>query len=205
MEAKEAEIAAERQQLLEMYERSKQYETLDEEQEPDWAKLWNEDPLEASRQQFIWQQKEKVRETQKAEREALAHADQARQKKEFQNYFSEQKELLGQKIPEWKDKDVAAKEMSQLMDFGQQIGFSETEMANVTDHRAVMLLRNAWRYEQMQGKAKQVKQDKQKVIAPGNAPAKKNPRKSTRIAKATRKLKQDGSMEAATEFFKEII
>tara|TARA_R110002020_G_scaffold255088_2_gene468902 strand:- start:24512 stop:25471 length:960 start_codon:yes stop_codon:yes gene_type:complete len=205
IEAERAEIAQERQQLMEMFERQKQYEKVDEEPEPDWAKLWNEDPLEASRQQFLWQQKEKVRDTQKAERDALKKADEARQRNEFKNYFSEQKELLNSKIPEWEDKGIASKEMAELMKFGQDIGFSEVEMQNVTDHRAVMLLRSAWKYNQMQGKAKQVKQDKQKVIAPGNAPTKKQPRKSTRIAKATRKLKQDGSMEAATDFFKEIL
>ena len=205
IETERAEIASERQQLMELYERAKQYEKVDEEPEPDWAKLWNEDPLEASRQQFLWQQKEKVRDTQRAEREALQKAEQARQRKEFQNYYSEQKELLNQKIPEWSDTEVATKEMKELAQFGQTLGFSEQEMSNVTDHRAVVLLRNAWKYQQLQGKTKKVKEDKQKIIAPGNAPAKKQPRKSTRIAKATRKLKQDGSMESATDFFKEIL
>ena len=45
IETERSEIATERQQLMELYERAKQYEKVDEEPEPDWAKLWNEDPL----------------------------------------------------------------------------------------------------------------------------------------------------------------
>jgi len=60
-------------------------------------------------------------------------------------------------VPEWKDPQKAKAEKALLVEFGRKIGFSEDELKNVYDHRAVIALRKAALYDQMVSKRKDIK------------------------------------------------
>jgi len=87
---------------------------------------------------------------------------------EMQAHLATQQEALIQAVPEWKDSKKAKAEKALLIEFGQKIGFSEEELKNVYDHRAVIALRKAALYDQMMSKRGQIKP----VINNGPRPAK---------------------------------
>jgi len=71
--------------------------------------------------------------------------------------LAKESEALIQAIPEWKDANKAKAEKALLIEFGQKVGYSEDELKNVFDHRAVITLRKAALYDQMVSKRKDIK------------------------------------------------
>ena len=49
-----------------------------------------------------------------------------------------------------------------MLEFGASIGFSENELNQIYDHRALMVLRDAWRYNQL-ANSKKVRSAKSKI------------------------------------------
>ncbi len=54
-----------------------------------------------------------------------------------------------ERIPAWKDQEVAQKEKSAISSYAKTIGFNDEEISSVVDARAVELLRKAYLYDQM--------------------------------------------------------
>jgi hypothetical protein len=75
----------------------------------------------------------------------------------MQAHLATQQEALIQAVPEWKDSKKAQAEKALLVEFGKKIGFSDDELKNVYDHRAVIALRKAALYDQMMSKRGQIK------------------------------------------------
>ena len=127
------------------------------EKEPDWQKLLDEDPIEYVKQEAIWRQKRDKRDRLLQEQSRLVQAQQAEQQKVIQQKLQQEAERLSSAIPEWKDAKVAQDEKAGIMDYGVALGYSPDEMAQVYDHRAVILLRKAMLYDQAQSKMKTLK------------------------------------------------
>lgn len=122
--------------------------------EPDWEKLKAEDPIGFATQWADWQikaqQRQAVeREHQRVQQEQAQHA-QAQQQAFLQ---AEQQKLL-EAVPEWKDPAKAKVEHGRILDYAKARGFREEELAQVYDHRLVLLLRDAARYSQLAEKVK---------------------------------------------------
>ena len=167
VEAEASAIRAEREQYAQLLGALKQQ--LESTEAPvDMDRLYNEDPIEWVRQSEVMRQKQDKLAAIQSEQQRLSQLTAQQRAQEMQAHLATQQEALIQAVPEWKDSKKAKAEKALLIEFGQKIGFSEDELKNVYDHRAVIALRKAALYDQMMSKRGQIKP----VINNGPRPAK---------------------------------
>jgi hypothetical protein len=118
----------------------KQYQTGNR-TEQQWADLYQKDPI------AYMKAKEDVRDKE-AKLQALQQEQLALQQRQVE---TEQVKLL-ERIPEWKDTEVANKERSDIVTYAKRFGFSEQEIAATNDSRVVDLLRRAYLYDALQSR-----------------------------------------------------
>jgi len=167
VEAEAAAIRAEREQYAQLLGALKQQ--LESAEAPiDLDRLYNEDPIEWVRQRELIRDKQEKLAAIQSEEQRLSQLTAQQRVKEMQAHLASQQEALIQAVPEWKDSKKAQAEKALLVEFGKKIGFSDEELKNVYDHRAVIALRKAALYDQMMSKRGQIKP----VINNGPRPAK---------------------------------
>ena len=167
VEAEASAIRAEREQYAQLLGALKQQ--LESTEAPvDMDRLYNEDPIEWVRQSEVMRQKQDKLAAIQSEQQRLSQLTAQQRAQEMQAHLATQQEALIQAVPEWKDSKKAQAEKALLVEFGKKIGFSDDELKNVYDHRAVIALRKAALYDQMMSKRGQIKP----VINNGPRPAK---------------------------------
>lgn len=154
-------------------------------------------PGEWSAQMQQHQQWAQQRQAVASETERL-NAEQAQeQARERATLASQEAEKLLAALPEWKDPATAKAETEKLREYGQSIGFTEAELDDVLDHRAVRVLRDAMAYRDLKAKSGQVRSavEAKKVAKPGAASA--PPSKALDLQRAKQRLRQSGSVDDA--------
>lgn len=126
------------------------------------------------------------------QQQAQQHAQQA--------YLEREMETLRQVLPEFSDPEKASKTRDSMLKMGTEIyGYQPEEISAVMDHRAIRVLNDAIKYQEiMQGKEKAVekatKAPRRKVVKAGSKKTASN-RNDTRQARS--KLKRSGSIQDA--------
>jgi hypothetical protein len=167
VEAEASAIRAEREQYAQLLGALKQQ--LESTEAPvDMDRLYNEDPIEWVRQSEVMRQKQDKLAAIQSEQQRLSQLTAQQRAQEMNAHLASQQEALIQAVPEWKDSKKAQAEKALLVEFGKKIGFSDDELKNVYDHRAVIALRKAALYDQMMSKRGQIKP----VVNNGPRPAK---------------------------------
>lgn len=67
-----------------------------------------------------------------------------------QQRIAQERELMLQKNPEWKDPEKFAQDRSRITNYAKQLGFSDAELGQVSDHRLMQVLRDAASYAALQ-------------------------------------------------------
>jgi hypothetical protein len=170
-------------------------------QEPDWDKLQKENPDQFAQVHAAWQIHEKRLNNIRTERARIEQEMQKDANTQFAAHLAAEKAKLADAIPEWKDAEVSKKEMAALIDYATGNGFTTDELNQVTDHRAIVLLRKARLYDEAQKakasatKTAQTKIDKVKTASPGS-PASNRP-KSTEYTRRKAAAQKSGSVHDA--------
>ena len=119
-----------------------------------------------------------------------------------QQYLQGEMQRLAQAIPEFGDAKTASKLKEDLVQFGSKLGYSEAELSEVMDHRAILVLQKAMKYDQLvegKSKATQKASNARPVVKPGT---KKTGR--TGAAKqrqnAQARMKKTGSIDDVAKF-----
>ena len=107
-------------------------------------------------------------------------------------------------LPDWKNAEVRQKEKALVIEQGKKLGFSEQELKAATDHRAIVALLKAAKYDAMVAKKDSLKPaQKGKVLKPGakqSAPTNTSKRALERL-----RAPSGGSMMDAVEALKGIL
>lgn len=180
IEAQKAEIAAMRAK----YEEALQRAATDQEQEPDWVAMAQEDPIGTVEAKAKWDAKERAR--QNAQREL-----QAAQTQRHQQAVMECLRDLTSSLPGWTSEETRIADYKSMVETAKAFGFSESEVGNATDpriHRMVHAL-----MKERSKPAKPVPKKAPKVLAPGAKPAKADSREIDRALKE--KFARSGSDE----------
>ena len=129
----------------------------------------------------------------------LAYQQQAQQQAQ-QAYLEREMETLRQVMPEFADPEKATKTRDSMLRMGTEIyGYQPEEISAVMDHRAIRVLNDAIKYQEiMRGKDKAVekatKAPRGKVVKAGSKKTASN-RNNSRQARS--KLKRSGSIQDA--------
>lgn len=205
VEAQLNQARQEREYYAQMLQVMEQQLTQSEEQ-IDWDRLYREDPTEWVRQRELYRDKQEKVQAVRAENERLAAVRQQELGKLRQEQLAKEAEKLVEIIPEWKDSKRASEDRAKLITTAKQVGYSDSELNEILDHRAIVLLRKAALYDELMGKKSSIKPNPVKgprTAVPGSATTK--PSKRTEGQRAQERLAQTGSLKDAAAAFDQFI
>ena len=131
------------------------------EQEPDWDTLYDADPVMAAKAERQWRKQQEGRVAQlqavQAEQQRMHQIAQTKQQQMQQSYLEQQRHVLPDIIPEWRDNKVAATEATQIRDFLINEGFTEQDVSGMSNATLVKLARKAMLYDRGETRANEVK------------------------------------------------
>ena len=172
----------------------------------DWETLKEDDPI------AYVTRRDEFREAQgnvRAMQEQQAYAMQ-QQEAEMQNAIQyrarEEMGMLVEKVPEWKDKETRQELTKNLREYATGQGFSPEEISSLIDHRSLIVLMKAQKYDAMQNsdvKSKKLK-NKPKVVRSGTGTTSKATSKSKRAAKMKR-LQSSGHVDDAVSILEDMM
>ena len=166
----------------------------------DLDKLYEEDPTEAARVE------RKLKKKQDALNQSIQQT-QTEQRQQFETFLQDQQRKLVSKMPEFSDPAKASSLKANMKSTLNNYGFNDQEVAQVYDHRIVMLVNDAMKYRSMQNSKPNIAKKITKPSRPFSSGVKQG--KSEANLKLRRdkfsRLKKSGSMKAAQDVFLDMI
>ena len=188
-------------QQLELLQGQLQQTTL---QEPDWKSLagqYNAEDLFLMKAEFD-QQKENLAKVE-MERQRIAQEQAKEQQVQMQEHLAKQRTEMLERIPSWQNEEVRNEERLEVIKYAQRrIGFSEEEIANASDARAIELLYKAWQWDKLKAKTPDAKKKARKApkMAKAGQPKGKKEVASRQRRQALNKLDKLKNVDAAVEY-----
>ena len=166
----------------------------------DLTKLYEEDPTEAARIEHRLRRKQEVL------NDSIQKTEAAR-KQEKQKHIMEQHYLLKSKMPELSDPSKLASLSRDLNTNLKSYGFTDHEINDVSDHRIILLVRDAMRYRNMQSSKPNIARKITKPGKPFSSGVKKDSNDLTLKARKEKfsRLRKSGSTKDATSIFLDMI
>ena len=167
-----------------------------------WQDLKDSDPM-----QFMLERDE-LRETQMQDQmreqqiSQLKAQENAEQQANLEKYIASQRDNLSTLIPEWSDEKVAKAERKAIVEYGKNIGFTDQELNEAYDSRAVATMRKAMLYDKLAKKRGTLKPSHRSSMKAGSQSI--NP-SSTKSKKASERLRKSGKVEDAQAVFYNMI
>jgi len=199
---------AERQQYLESLNQiiANSASNLDKFINIDWESIKENDPIEyVTRREEYREAQEKVQLMQRdqymAQQKSIEDERQMRTRA-----LHEESQKLSEVMPEWNEPEKQRKIVSDIRSYGTSQGFTEEELNSLVDHRSLIVLMKAQKYDAMQNsdvKSKKLK-NKPKVIRSGKGVTRNSSDKSKRTAQMKR-LKQSGHIRDASALFEDFV
>ena len=173
--------------------------------EPDWSKLYEDDPVGYVREKQLWDEKKEKAQAIQAEQQRLQEEAFAEQQKQIQQQVEFGQQRLLELIPEWQNPEVAAKEKAAIRDYAiNTLEYTQQEVDSVYDYRALLGLRKAWLNDKIAETVK--KKPTQKAPARVARPGTVNKKKSiTPVRRAKQRLAKTGKTSDAAKVFEQLI
>ena len=209
-EQQQSELLQERENLRLGLEQVNQQLSSDIQNEPteeQWTRLYEDDPLEYVRQKDAWRDKrEHLARVQQTNQE-LQYKQQIEGQQQMQKVIAQSQQYLNDAIPEWKDQKIAESEKRKIVNYAKNLPererFTDAELSQATDHRAILMLRKAMMFDELQTK-KPLMQKKlrkaPKMAKSGKKITTSNDLKKGKVDKAFSKLRSTGSMDSAVDY-----
>ena len=126
---------------------------LQEQSQIDWEKLLNTDPVEYLKQDHLLKQRQATLLEAKQQSQQIAQQQQQEISQTYNEYLKEESNKLLEKIPAWRDETKLNAERAEIKSFLKNQGITEEEIANITDHRHVLLIRDAMQFRKLLSEA----------------------------------------------------
>jgi len=167
-----------------------------------WDKLYQDDPLEWTRQRDAYRERRESVAKVQAEQDRMAQEHHQHALQTHQQKLAQEQQRMLDRIPEWKDEEVAMREKQAVINYAQRIGYTEQELSNASDSRAIEALRKAYLYDELMAKGPEAQKKVRKApkAVKSGTPTTKRQRASSRNKQALAKLNKSGSKEDAVNF-----
>ena len=171
----------------------------------DWDALERENPVQWLKLKELERQRNSEIQAVQAEQARMQQLLAGENDKKLQQHLTVQHGLVLEKIPEWADEDLQATEQRKLVEFGKAVGYSDNELNTLYDHRALIVLRDAMRYNELTNGDK-ITAAKSKIGSAKGGNKEISSRVRSRKTKAKRaKLKATGKVDDAAALFADIL
>lgn len=169
---------------------------------PPSRELFNNDPIGYMEAKLSYDEALQIYQNQQYQIQQVTESQNYQMQIAQQQYLQGEMQRLAQAIPEFGDAKTASKLKEDLVQFGSKLGYSEAELSEVMDHRAILVLQKAMKYDQLvegKSKATQKASNARPMVKPGT---KKTGR--TGAAKqrqnAQARMKKTGSIDDVAKF-----
>ena len=202
------QIQAERQQYVDSLQQivDTSVPGLDQYASVNWEQLKAEDPIA-----FITK-KEEFRDSQDQIAQYQAQQEEVYQK-QYQEYQKQAHQTLHQEhvkmaevLPEWKEPEKQKKLAKDIKEYALSVGYTPEEVGSLVDHRSLLVLIKAQKYDSLQNadvKSKKLK-NKPKVIRSGKGKSKGEDNKVKHAAKMKR-LQKSGHVDDAISILEDMM
>jgi hypothetical protein len=203
-----AQIQAERNQYVQMLGNIVQQSSgeLEKFTNVDWQSLKENDPIEyVTKREEFREAQEKIQGIQQQQAQAQ-RAQQAEMSRARATMLQEERGKLIEALPEMGSDEARPGKVKELQTYALGQGFTQEELDGLIDHRSVIVLEKARKYDEMQKanpKAKKLK-NKPRVIRSGTGTTKKDSLKSKRNEQMKR-LQQSGRVDDAVSLFEDFV
>lgn len=171
----------------------------------DWDALERENPVQFLKLKYLEQQRAGEIQAVQAEQARMQQLLAGENDKKLQERLVVEQNLMLEKIPEWSDGDLQANEQRKLVEFGKAVGYSDNELNTLYDHRALVVLRDAMRYNELTNGDK-ITAAKSRIGSVKGGNKEMSSRTRNRGVKAKRaKLKATGKVDDAAALFADIL
>lgn len=194
------QIRQERQQLAQVLS---QIDVQDQEQEPNWDQLYQQDPIEWVRQRELWREKQERKRALVEERQRLLQAQEADKQRIISEFVGQEAKRLTEVIPAWRDEKIAKAEKAKVADYARQIGFTDQEISQFYDSRAVAALYKAMKFDELQSGKPKAKAKAAPMAKAGTAAS--QPKQRDAYKKAQQRLAKSGNVRDAADAFKHLL
>lgn len=203
-EAERQAVVQERAQYQQLLTALSQQWQQAQQQEPDWQKLYDSDPLEYVRQKDIWRDRQEKLAASQAEMQRLQALQAAEQQKHLAQIVEQGRQKLPELVPEWKDAKRWEADRTKLLQYGQKVGYTQEELAQAYDPRAIAVMYKAMRYDEMVSKVPRPVVSKGPKVAPAGS-ANSAPRAASEVTKAKQRLAATGRVTDAAAIFERML
>jgi len=211
MEAQYQEIERERAEYAQLLPAMAERIQQAAEQEPDWDTLYDTDPVMAAKAERQWRKEQEARTAQlqavQAEQQRMQQIEAQKREQMQQSYLEQQRQILPDIIPEWRDKKVAATEATQIRDFLLGEGFSEQDVSGMSNATLVKLARKAMLYDRGETRANEVKakpkKPRAKILKSGSRAS--QPKRTSAAQEAQNRARKTGRVNDAAAAIKALL
>ena len=176
-----------------MENRLTQYQSIN------WAALEQQDPVRAMTLQREFGEEKQAYQTKIHEVNQAQNYIQQQQSQNTAASLESERQALVQACPEWRSEAVASKEKQAIAADLISRGYSQADIQGLSDHKAVLLARDAMLYRQQKAASntaeKQVRQAP-KIIKPGASA----PRNTNAIQKIHQEVRRTGSRQSVMDY-----
>tara|TARA_R110002020_G_scaffold137596_1_gene306944 strand:- start:243 stop:1301 length:1059 start_codon:yes stop_codon:yes gene_type:complete len=173
----------------------------------DWETLKEEDPIQfVTKREEFRQAQERIQQMQQQQQRAQQEEDLEIKRVKSLAIQEEHKRLVSA-VPEWNDKDKRVKMVNELSSYAISQGFTKEELNDLIDHRSLIVLMKAAKFDAIKKpeiKAKKLK-NKPKVIRAGKGASKKEDSTRAKRTAQMKRLQGSGRVEHATTLLEDFI
>jgi hypothetical protein len=169
-----------------------------QERAPDWNMLRGQLDPEAFQQRWVeWDTRQKHLAGIQAEKAKVAERAAAAEQQALQARLAEEHEKLQVAIPEFADPEKGPALKADLVAYAKSKGFSDDDLAQVTDHRVLVLLNNSRKWEESQLRRPKLEDKVDRVLESVKPSSTKPKPKLSEIERAQADLAKTGRVEDA--------
>jgi hypothetical protein len=211
VEAKDQEMDRERAEYAQLLPALAERIQQEAKQEPDWDTLYDADPVMAAKAERQWRKEQEERAAQlqavQAEQQRMQQIEAQKREQMQQSYLEQQRQILPDIIPEWRDSKVAATEATQIRDFLLGEGFSEQDVSGMSNATLVKLARKAMLYDRGETRANEVKakpkKPRAKTLKSGSRAS--QPKRTSAAQEAQNRARKTGRVNDAAAAIKALL
>lgn len=196
LEGELEQIRQERAQLTSVLD---QIDVQDQEQEPNWEALYQQDPQQWAVQREVWRTKQERKRALVEEKQRLLQAQESDKQRIVAEFVQQEQGKLTEVLPQWRDGKVAKAEKAKVADYAKKIGFTDQEISQFYDHRAVTTLYKAMKFDELQSGKPQAKRKATPTAKAGAASSK--PTSTDALRQSKQRLAKSGSVRDAAIAF----
>ena len=173
----------------------------------DMERLYQEDPAEFVKQKAEQDRRKELQTAAQQEQDRIRQEKQQESEKVYSQYLENERKLLAEKLPIYADKEKGPDFVKNLTEYAKSKGYTDQEISMLVDHRAILMLADAYRYEKIKKNAslKNKKVTKvSKVVSSSSPKVQDDSDIARRIKSKKATLKKSGNVKDAVSVLQEL-